>query len=90
MRRGILEPCRNHRPGGRRHHTGRRLDAVDAVRMDRDAVTIGTAGRVVPISGRRLHLNPGRLIRACVRKRDRRFPGCQESAGTLIGRQDAT
>ena len=87
MRRGNLEPCRNHRPGGRRRRSGAGLDDVRAVSADRVAVTIGTAGRVVPISGRRLHLNHGCLIRACVRKRGRRFSGCPEPAGTLIGRQ---
>ena len=87
MRRDTSEPCRNHRPGGRRRRSGAGLDDVRAVSADRVAVTIGTAGRVVPISGRRLHLNHGCLIRACVRKRGRRFSGCPEPAGTLIGRQ---
>ena len=63
MRRGNLEPCRNHRPGGRRRRSGAGLDDDGAVSADRVAVTIGTAGRVP------------------------RLPGCQESSGTLIGRQ---
>jgi len=66
MRRDTSEPCWNHRPGGRRHHTGRRLDDVRAVSADRVAVTIGTAGNVP------------------------RLPGCQESAGILIGRPEAS